>query len=252
MRNKANLRAIILAAGVGRRLTEVHSEPKAMLVFGGRSLIARHIDCLRQLGVSSIVVCVGYRSEQLLAHLASLQAGVTLDTVFNPDFARGSMLSLWSVRQHLRWGGDVLLMDADVLYPCRLLHRLIEAEAENCFLLDRAFEPDEEAVKLCIANGRAVEFRKQLPDALAFDFYGESVGFFRFGPLIADRLARRTQQYHADGAWDAPYEEAIRDLLLDSPEAFAYADISGIPWIEIDFPEDIERARAEVLPKIDE
>ena len=47
------------------------------------------------------------------------------------------------------------------------------------------------------------------------------------------------------------YEEAIRDVLLTSPRGtFAFEDITGMPWIEIDFAADIERANAEVLPRI--
>ena len=48
----------------------------------------------------------------------------------------------------------------------------------------------------------------------------------------------------------APYEEVIRHSLLNFPEKFGFEDISGIPWIEIDFPEDIERAHREIIPKL--
>ncbi len=48
-----------------------------------------------------------------------------------------------------------------------------------------------------------------------------------------------------------PYEETIRDVLLTSPRgAFSFEDITGLPWIEIDFAADIERANDEVLPRI--
>jgi len=39
-------------------------------------------------------------------------------------------------------------------------------------------------------------------------------------------------------------------VLLAQPEDFGYEDVSGLPWIEIDFPEDVERAGAEILPSI--
>ena len=50
-----------------------------------------------------------------------------------------------------------------------------------------------------------------------------------------------------------PYEETIRDVLLTSPRGkFAFEDITGLPWIEIDFAEDVERAKTEILPQISE
>jgi choline kinase len=141
-------------------------------------------------------------------------------------------------------------MDADVLYDSRLLQRLRQTSIGNCFLLDRMFEPGPEPVKLCVQAGRLVEFRKQLPEGLTYDFAGESVGFFRFSGEMIDRLFTHVQQYIATGQNEAPYEEAIRDLLLQSPEAFGYEDITGLPWIEIDFPEDIDRAQLQILPQL--
>ena len=143
-------------------------------------------------------------------------------------------------------------MDADVLYDRRIIERLVKTDIPNCFLLDRDFEPGEEPVKLCVRDGYLVEFRKQVALDLVYDFSGESVGFFRFESAIARRLATRTEQYVADGLDEKSLEEAIRDLLLETPEAFGYEDITGLPWIEIDFPEDIKRAQNEVLAQLGE
>jgi choline kinase len=49
---------------------------------------------------------------------------------------------------------------------------------------------------------------------------------------------------------DAPHEEALRDVLLAMPAEFACEDVSGLPWLEVDFPEDMERAIKLVLPAI--
>jgi choline kinase len=74
------------------------------------------------------------------------------------------------------------------------------------------------------------------------------VGFFRFSARAAAELAGRTEGYIYEGRAEAPYEEAIRDLLLANPDDFGFEDITGVPWIEIDFPEDLRRAEEEVLP----
>ena len=160
------------------------------------------------------------------------------------------MVSLWTVREALEAGGDVLLMDADVLYDPAILERLVRRTG-NLFLLDRKFDDTgQEAVKLCIRGGLPVEFRKRLAPDLVYDFAGESVGFFRFGEEAARALAARCSEYVAADRLDEPYEEAIRDLVLESPDRFQFEDITGLPWIEIDFPDDVRRAAEEILPRL--
>jgi choline kinase len=141
-------------------------------------------------------------------------------------------------------------MDADVLYHPAILQRLVETAIENCYLLDRDFAPGDEPVKIAVRDGVMVEFRKQLASGLQYDTLGESVGFFRFGADCAAAIASRCAQYDAEGLADAPHEEALRDELLARPGDFGFEDVSGLPWIEIDFPEDVARAAEEVLPAI--
>src|SRR5215468_7011945 len=130
-------------------------------------------------------------------------------------------------------------MDADVLYDRAILARLVEA-AGNVFLIDRKFDDGgQEAVKLCLRRGVPVEFRKRLAPDLEYDLVGESVGFFCFTEAIARVLAARCGEYVAAGRLDEPYEEAIRALLLEQPGEFRVEDITGLPWIEIDFPDDV-------------
>ena len=58
--------------------------------------------------------------------------------------------------------------------------------------------------------------------------------------------------FEAGGCHEAPYEEAIREVMLRTPRRFSSVDISGLPWIEIDFPEDLERAREQIYPRLSE
>jgi choline kinase len=95
-----------------------------------------------------------------------------------------------------------------------------------------------------------VECRKALPAALEFDTLGESVGFFKFNGEIAAKIMDTCAEYNSEGLLDAPHEEALRDVLMALPTAFACEDVSGLPWLEIDFPEDVERAVKQVLPAI--
>jgi hypothetical protein len=99
-------------------------------------------------------------------------------------------------------------------------------------------------------EGIPVEFRKQIASDLRYDTIGESVGFFRFSEVTARRLAARCQTYLTQAQREAPHEEAIRDLILEAPTTFGIEDITGLPWIEIDFPQDVVTARQKILPHL--
>jgi choline kinase len=92
--------------------------------------------------------------------------------------------------------------------------------------------------------------RKQVARDLRYDTIGESVGFFRFDEVGARRLAGIVADYVNGGLAHLPHEEAIRDLLRESSQMFEVVDVTGTPWIEIDFPADVERAAREVLPQL--
>lgn len=245
------MQAIILAAGVGERLgPAAEGKPKSLLEMGGASLLVRHCRTLRALGIDAIHVVTGFRAELMDAELATLPDNGSIRRIINTEFRLGSVISLWTAREILRSGTPVMLMDADILCDTRILRTLANTPVNNCFMLDRDFEPGDEPVKLCIRDGRIVEFRKQVPAGLDFDLQGESVGFFRFSPDVAAALATRCDEYVAQGLSREPYEEVIRDLALRSPLEFGYEDVTGLPWIEIDFPGDVARARDEILPRI--
>jgi len=161
----------------------------------------------------------------------------------------GSVLTVHTVADALTRGGGVLLMDADVLYDERIMAALVAGEqAVNRVLIDRDFEAGDEPVKLCVRDGVPIEFRKQLAPDLQFDTIGESVGFFRFDEAGARRLAALVAGYIASGRAHMPHEEAVRDLLQERSQIFEVTDVTGDPWIEIDYAEDVTRAAAQVLP----
>lgn len=246
------MHAIILAAGRGSRLAQHNPEgdPKCLMEFGGRSLLARHLDLLYRLGIRQVDLVVGYEADRIIDHIGTLASRPDVAFHFNPRYEMGSVLSLWAAQETLNSGKPVLVMDADVLYHPDILRRLLETKIENCYLLDRNFLPGDEPVKIAIRNGVMVEFRKQLAQGLEYDTLGESIGFFRFGPECAAAIARECTRFEVEGLGDAPHEEALRTVLLSKPEMFGFEDVSGLPWIEIDFPEDVQRSTDEILPAI--
>jgi len=240
---------ILLVAGMGRRLADAGSGPKVLLEFGGQTLLERHLRTLLAYGIEDIALTVGYQSDAIRREVARLGLIERVRMVENPDFPVGSLVSLWLQDERLRGGRTVVLMDGDVLYDPGMIGRLLDTPAENVLLLDRDIEPGDEPVKICLREERIVDFRKKPEHAC--DWYGESVGFFRFSADTSRDLARRCCWYVAQGQTDLEYEEAIRDLILAEPERFQVADISDIAWTEIDFAEDVTRAREDILPRLD-
>jgi choline kinase len=249
------MRAIILAAGRGSRLSQSQGSPlpKCLLKFGGITLLERHLRLLQAAGVQEVVMALGFERQAIEAELARLAAlGLPAVEIFiNERFILGSVLTVHVVADAMRRGGDVLLMDADVLYDSRIMQALAGGAApSNRILIDRDFEPGDEPVKVCVHNGIAVELRKQVAPDLSYDTIGESVGFFRFDEQGARRLADLVADYVDSGRVNLPHEEALRDLILERSQIFQIVDVTGAPWVEIDFPADVERAAREVLPQL--
>ena len=186
------MRAIILAAGIGKRLGEISGgKPKCLLEFDGISLLHRHIAILRQLGICDILIVTGYCQDDIATELDSLKSDARINTAYNPYYESGSVVSLWTARSCLESGDDIILMDADVLYHPDIIRTLINTKNDNCFLLDRDFEAGDEPVKICVQGSTIVDFRKQIDSQLQFDFQGESVGFF-------DLAAKFAINWHSD------------------------------------------------------
>jgi choline kinase len=247
------MRAIILAAGRGLRLQQSDADPvpKSLLSFGGMSLLERHLRMLRDAGVDEVVLALGFRQDLVEAELERLHWRPRPQIVTNPRFDLGSVLTVHTVGAALKKGGDILLMDADVLYDERVLRPLLAgARPVNRLLIDRDFEAGDEPVKVCIRDGVAVELRKQPASDLIYDTIGESIGFFRFDEAGAGRLAALAHGYVESGRAHMPHEEAVRDLILERTQMIEVVDVTGAPWIEIDYPADVARATHEVLPQL--
>ena len=256
------MRAIILAAGRGSRLQPLEDPgshapahatglPKCLLKFGGVSLLERHLQLLRRAGVTDVVLALGFRHELIEAELERLGWQPRPQIVLNPRFELGSVLTVHTVAEPMTRGGDVLVMDADVLYHERIMTALVSGTGPvSRVLMDKDFEPGDEPVKLCVRAGVPIELRKQLPAGLQYDTIGESVGFFRFDNAAARRLMAIIADYVESGRANMPHEEAIRDLLRESSQRIEVADVTGAPWIEIDFPADVARATQEILPQL--
>ncbi len=247
------MRAIILAAGRGLRLQQPEDRqlPKSLLRFGGKSLLERHLILLRNAGVEEVVLALGFRRQLIEDELERLRWKPRPEVVVNERFELGSVLTVHAAAREMTRGGEVLLMDADVLYDARILSTLVAGRPPaNRLLIDRDFEEGEEPVKLCLRDGAPIELRKQLAPDLRYDTIGESVGFFRLDEAGARRLSALVAGYAERDLGHMPHEEAVRDLIRERSQTFEISDVTGVPWIEIDYADDVVRAEREILPAL--
>jgi choline kinase len=225
--------AIILAAGVGRRFGEALSgQPKALLEVEGETLLVRLIRQLRLAGVEEIVVVAGFGIEAIRGAVDS-----RVQVLLNPDYERGAILSLYTAREF--FGRDLLVMDADVFGPDEMLARLVDSPKESCFLLDGRAEASGEEQMLHVRGDRVWDIARDPRGE--YDLLGESVGFLKVSaaasPKLLELLAARVER----GEIDLEHEEVYPDFLEQTPVGFERVD--DLAWTEIDFPEDLERAR---------
>jgi choline kinase len=232
--------AIILAAGHAKRLGPLAMGlPKALLEIDGATLVDRQLDALMAFGIDAVTVVVGYRQQALRDHL-----GDRVRFIENPRYAEtNSLYSLWLARDELRDGG--LVLNADVFVSPELLEPLVEAAAPDAALVNLAATLGEEEMKVRLWEGFVVDFGKEItPD----DADGENVGVLKFGTEGGQRLVRQLDAHVQRGMVRAWAPHAFRDLAREWP--LRSIETASIPWIEIDFPDDLERARTVVAPAL--
>ncbi len=244
------MRAIILAAGIGQRLfgDNPDSRPKCLMEFDGKTLLQRHIENLQALGVKDLTMVLGHKMGLIREEAEKYSPEGFFDHIYNARYQNGALVSLWEARDILRSGERVLFMDADVLYHPSLLEQLATFENDTCLLYDRDLEEGDEPVNLCISGDIVAEFGKAIDGD--FDIRGEWPGFMTMSADFAGHVADALDYFMDLGEIDLPYEPAFRKAMLAQPEQIGHLDITGVPWIEIDFPEDRIKAEAEILPRL--
>jgi choline kinase len=239
------MRGIILAAGKGSRLNGTAGDkPKCLVEAGGLTLLERQIRILDRAGVDDITIVVGCAADRVRA-----LCGRRVTYVENIRFAEtNSLYSLWMARALLHEGFVVL--NCDVLFHPVLLTDLLTSRHQDALLIAYrdAHEPPygDEEMKVKVRCGRVVDMSKTMDPGEAD---GENLGIVKFSPAGAAILVDILDRLVAAGELRAWAPRAFREFARIRP--LHAISTRGLPWIEIDFPEDYQRAVREVLPAID-
>ena len=240
------MNAVILIAGVARRLAPLtDTTHKALLPLGGRPILTRMLEALDASGVRQTTLVLGHCADQVRAVAGERVGRMVIRAIHNPQYTRGSAMSLYAARQCLR--EPALVMDADVLFPRAFLTRLLTLPAPSALLVDRGFSDTGEEVKIYTRGDRVIALgKKVVPEA--WDAVGEGIGFFKCGVEAAPEMVRFLAKVIEDSDGLGEWEDALH--MLVSERHVGWADVTGLPWTEIDFVEDLRRAETDVLPRV--
>jgi choline kinase len=238
----APYRAVILSAGQGSRLLPLTERiPKCLIELEGRSLLAWQLDALATAGIREAVVVTGFQDELVRQEVASrAPAGMHVRTLYNPFFKLADNLaSCWMARAEL--SGPCLILNGDTLFEPEIGRRLLSAPTGQIVVtIDRKTEYDADDMKVSTEGDRLLAIGKKLslPETS-----GESIGFLRFDAAGAARfveeIERTMRTPEGAGLW---YLSAIHRLANAGADV-RIVSIEGLQWTELDFTQDLERAR---------
>lgn len=229
---------IILAAGVGRRLTPLTDDrPKALVQVGGRSFLERAMRAVEGARFERVIVVTGHRAEMVEA--AVRDGGWKLDVrcLLNKSYATANnIVSFLAVEEEIRNG--FCLLNSDIVFdPSIMLD--VAAAGPGCWLTVDADEPlgDEEMKVQVDAGGFVRRISKDLPAATSA---GEYIGIARFDAAGAAIAMRQAGQLVAAGHTNLYYEDAFDRTAAEL--SIGMVPVAGRSWTEVDDLADYGRA----------
>ncbi|MFQ6675875.1 MAG: NTP transferase domain-containing protein, partial [Fidelibacterota bacterium] len=211
--------------------------PKCLLEVGGKPILDYQLEALRALGITRVVMVVGYFRDKVVAHATKAFPELEFSIVTNEHFFEtNTAYSLYLCRDTLRQN-DVLLMNGDVLFPAPLIERVLRYAGDNVLAVEPKPCGREEVKVIAGEDERIVAIGKEL---IPENCLGEFIGVAKFSRAFSEKLSRSLSDLIEAGGKADYFEAAVHSLLPRSKVFFV--DISDLSSIEIDFVEDLERA----------
>ena len=234
------MKAIILAAGQGSRLGRLTDDrPKCLIEFGGRTLLDWQLDTLAANGVEEAVVVTGFRDDQIEATLARRPAGPRVRTIYNPFYKVADNLgSLYIAREEI--AGECLVWNGDTLVSKALMGRVLaNPQPGICVTIDRKPGYDDDDMKVVEEGGRLKAIGKRISEGVN----AESIGLLAFRAGGAERFREAIEQAIRTPEGTTVWYLRVIHHIAQSSDVWTF-DIEGEEWGEVDFPPDVESARA--------
>ncbi|MDP8267347.1 MAG: phosphocholine cytidylyltransferase family protein [Candidatus Tenebribacter davisii] len=232
------MKAVILAAGMGSRLQKVSGGlPKSMIKIGKSSIIHHQLESCLKVNIIEFVIVLGYKMEQLKTHILEKISSEQVTFIENPIYdTTNTLYSLWLTHELLN--DDFIYFNADVLFQSDLLKKISNDSQYSQLLLETKSCAEEEVKMIIDDDMRIQQISKQLPIAKCA---GEFIGIGKFNKNILEKFVHYLQ-FGVDNGQSNNYFEYAVDLLAKD-KVLKAVPTNGISCIEIDFPEDLVKAK---------
>ena len=248
------MQGLILAAGMGKRLKGLTKDnTKCMVQVNGVSLIDRMLHQLDRLGLSRIVIVIGYEGKKLVEYIQALDISTYICYVENPIYDKTNNIYSLALAKNYLIEEDTLLLESDLIFEDSVLETLLEDKRETLALVDKyenwmdgtVIRIDDNDNILEVIPGKKFVF-EDIPD------YYKTVNIYKFSKHFSEfHYVPFLDAYSKALGNNEYYEQVLRVItMLDEPEIKAKR-LEGQLWYEIDDIQDLDIAASMFAPDDD-
>ncbi len=245
------MQAIILAAGMGKRLGEyTHDNTKCMLEVNGVRLIDRALSSLHDAGVSRIILVVGYKGQNVKDYVGTEFKGTPVIYVDNPIYDKtNNIYSLYLASDYMG-KEDTLLLESDLIYSPSVIKKILEDDYPNISLVDKYESWMDGTVVTIDEESHITRFIDK--DHFKFDEikdYYKTVNIYKFSKEFSSKYYVPFLAAYSTALGNNEYYEQVLRVILHLHDAPLKAlPLSGEPWYEIDDIQDLDIASGMFAP----
>ena len=245
------MQAIILAAGMGKRLGEyTHDNTKCMLEVNGVRLIDRALAALKEVNVSRVVLVVGYKGQNVKDYVGDNYQGIPIEYVENPIFDKTNNIYSLYLAKDVMLAEDTLLLESDIIFEPSIIKKLVENKYPNLALVDK-YESWMDGTVVTLDHDQKI---MRFIDKSGFDFaethdYYKTVNIYKFSQEFSARYYVPFLTAYCTALGDNEYYEQVLRVILHLRNAPLKAlPLSGDLWYEIDDIQDLDIASGMFAP----
>ena len=243
------MKAVILAAGRSKRIQPPIGIPKAMIKIGDKTLLEHSLSNLNRCGITEVIILVGYLSEKIIKKIGNKYESMKIKYIINDVYDQtDNLYSLWLAKSE--FNDNLIYMDADILYDIRALKKVVESNYENTVLVGKLNTDSGEEMKVFGEKGVAKKIGRgsEIQDYTKSPLIGEAIGIVKISSKHIKTLIYNMDYLIKNKRFSMSHEDLTQ--IMCENKLMNYVYIEDLPWVEIDFSEDILRAEKEIYPKI--
>lgn len=239
------MQAIILAAGMGKRLKELtHDNTKCMVQVCGETLIERMLRQQDRLNLERIVIVVGYQGRRLIDYVSSLDIKTPIEFIENPIYDKTNNIYSLSLAKERLLEDDTLLFESDIIFEDSVLYALVQDPRPTLALVDK-YEPwmDGTCVRLS-GDDEIIEFipGKKFNHLDSEDCY-KTVNIYKFSREFSrNAYVPFLEAYQKALGENEYYEQVLMVIAMLNNSELRAKRLDGEKWYEIDDIQDLDIA----------